>query len=64
MMPDLGKYAFAVLSSYGVAIGLLLGLVAVSVWRGRRVKAALQAAEARAKSAAQNAGQSMGQSNG
>lgn len=49
MMPDLGKYAFAVLSSYGVALGLLLGLVALSLWRGRRVKAALEQAEARAK---------------
>lgn len=62
MMPDLGKYAFAVLSSYGVTLGLLALLVAVSLWRGRRVKAALQLAEARARGQTQT--QSQGQTNG
>ena len=46
-MPDLGKYAFAVLASYGAGIGLLSVLVGLSVWRFGRVKRALAAAEAR-----------------
>ena len=46
-MPELGKYAFAVLASYGVGLALLAGVVGVTVWRFQRVKAALQAAEAR-----------------
>lgn len=57
MMPELGKYAFAVLSSYGATIALLLALVALSLWRGRQVKAALDAAEARAR---QEAGKTHG----
>ncbi|WP_375691491.1 heme exporter protein CcmD [Pseudooceanicola sp. LIPI14-2-Ac024] len=47
MMPDLGKYADTVLSAYAVSIALLVVLVAVSVWRARRVKAALEKVEAR-----------------
>ncbi len=46
-MPDLGKYAGTVLSAYGVAILLIVGLIAVTVWRGARVKRALEAQEAR-----------------
>jgi heme exporter protein D len=46
-MPDLGKYATVVLSSYGAALGLLVALVAVSIWRGRRVKRQLGEVEAR-----------------
>lgn len=46
-MPELGKYAFAVLASYGAGLALLGGVVAVTVWRFQRVKAALLAAEAR-----------------
>ncbi len=42
MIPDLGKYAGPVLSAYGVAIVLLVGLVVVSIWRARKVKAALE----------------------
>lgn len=49
MMPDLGKYAGAVLSSYAVAIGLIAGLIVVSVWRARKVKAQLEDVEARRK---------------
>ncbi|MBT8457114.1 MAG: heme exporter protein CcmD [Rhodobacteraceae bacterium] len=46
-MPDLGTYAVEVLSAYAVSIGLLIALVVVSVLRGKRVKRALEAAEAR-----------------
>ena len=38
MMPDLGKYAQAVLSSYAVSIALLVVLVAMSVWRARKTR--------------------------
>ncbi|MBU9699483.1 heme exporter protein CcmD [Rhodobacteraceae bacterium HSP-20] len=48
MMPDLGKYAFAVLASYGASLGLLMAVVALSVWQGRRVKRQLAEIEARA----------------
>ena len=38
-MPDLGKYAFHVLTSYGVTLGLLGGLTWASVARWRRLRA-------------------------
>jgi len=44
-MPDLGKYADAVLSAYAVSILLLVAIVAISLWRGRRVRAALRDVE-------------------
>lgn len=47
MIPDLGKYAFAVLSSYAASVLLILGLVAWSIWTGRRVKKQLAEVEAR-----------------
>ena len=47
MMPDLGKYADAVLSSYAASILLIAALVAVSLWRGAKVRRALQEAEQR-----------------
>lgn len=47
MMPELGKYAVAVLSSYAVTVGLLAVLVAVSLWRGARVRALLREVEER-----------------
>ncbi|MEL6800829.1 MAG: heme exporter protein CcmD [Pseudomonadota bacterium] len=49
MMPDLGAYAVEVLSAYIVSLGLLAVIVAASVWRGKRIKRALQDAEARHK---------------
>jgi heme exporter protein D len=49
MMPDLGKYADAVLSSYAVSIVLIVALVAVSVLRARKVRAELDAVEARSR---------------
>ena len=50
MIPELGKYAGAVLSSYGLSIGLILILVVASVRRSRRVKAELEEVEMRRKS--------------
>lgn len=47
MMPDLGKYAVAVLGSYGASLALLAGIVALTVWQGARVRVALMRAEAR-----------------
>ena len=49
MMPDLGKYAGAVLSSYALALGLIVLLVAVSVLRARKVKATLEQIEHRSR---------------
>lgn len=46
-MPDLGAYAVEVISAYVVSLALLVALVVYSVWRGKRVKRALQDAEAR-----------------
>lgn len=47
MIPDLGKYASAVLTSYGVAIALIVALVALSLWRGAKVRRALREVENR-----------------
>ncbi len=47
MMPDLGKYAGPVLWSYATGAAIILILVALSWWQGRRVSRALAAAEAR-----------------
>ena len=49
MMPDLGKYADAVLSSYAVSIALVVALVALSVIRARKVRAQLDAVENRSR---------------
>lgn len=46
-MPELGKYAFAVLGSYGAAAVLLGLLLAVTLWRRAQVKRALAEVEAR-----------------
>lgn len=48
-MPDLGKYADTVLSAYAVTIVLILGLVAVSMLRARKVKKQLQEIEEKVK---------------
>lgn len=47
MMPDLGKYTEAVLSSYAVTIVLLVVLVVMSVHRGRKARRALEEVERR-----------------
>jgi heme exporter protein D len=46
-MPDFGKYAVAVLGSYGATILLLAALVGFSLWRSARMRRALQEVEAR-----------------
>jgi heme exporter protein D len=47
MMPDLGKYAEAVIWSYIASIALIVGVVALSLWQNARAKRALAEAEAR-----------------
>ena len=47
MMPDLGDYAAAVLSSYAVTIALLAGFVWFSFWQARRARARLDRIEGR-----------------
>ena len=47
MMPDLGKYAGAVLWSYAATIAVIVALVAVCLWRGAQVKRALREVEER-----------------
>lgn len=49
MMPELGKYAGAVLSSYAVSLGLIVLLVLLSLRRARRVRAELEKVEERVK---------------
>jgi heme exporter protein D len=44
-VPDLGKYAFEVLTAYAASIAVLAVLIGVSLRRSRRVKAALEAVE-------------------
>lgn len=46
-MPELGKYALAVLASYGVSLAMLVGLSALSMARARRVRGQLAALEQR-----------------
>lgn len=48
-MPDLGKYADAVLSAYAVSLVLLAVCVAMSLWKGRRARAAMRDVEDRVK---------------
>ncbi|MFC3615911.1 heme exporter protein CcmD [Lutimaribacter marinistellae] len=47
MMPDLGKYADTVLSAYAASLVLLVAIVVLSIWRGRRVRAEMERVEAR-----------------
>lgn len=49
MIPELGKYAGAVLSSYAVSLVLLALLVALSVARARKMRRALHEVEQRAR---------------
>lgn len=47
MWPDLGKYVWTVLGAYGAGLGLVLGIIGLTLWQGRRTARALRAAEAR-----------------
>lgn len=47
MMPELGKYAFTVLSAYGATLVLLVALVAQTWVQSFRAKASLAEVEAR-----------------
>lgn len=49
MIPDLGKYHTEVLSAYAVSIALIIAIVAVSIWRSRKTKAALAEVENRSR---------------
>lgn len=49
MMPDLGKYAEAVLYSYAVSLLLLVVLVGLSWRRSVRIKSALREIEEKQK---------------
>jgi heme exporter protein D len=46
-MPDLGKYSDTVISAYFASILLLVLLVGISLWRGRRVRAEMAEIEER-----------------
>ena len=46
-MIDLGKYAADVLLAYGISLGLIVCLIGLSMYRAKRMKADLAAAEAR-----------------
>lgn len=47
LMPELGKYATEVLSSYVVSLVLIVVFVAISVHRSRKVRRALEQVEGR-----------------
>ena len=47
MMPELGRYAFTVLASYGATLGLLAALVGATWIRSRSVKRRLAETERR-----------------
>ena len=61
-MPDLGKYAEAVLSSYAISLGLIVALVVLSILRARKVKAQLAEVEARGKKPGSQTDNSTGKS--
>lgn len=47
MMPELGKYQTEILASYAITLVLLLGLLALSWVKGRRIAKALREVEER-----------------
>lgn len=49
MTVDLGRYAAEVLAAYAVSLALLVAIVVASVMRARKVRRALEDAEARAR---------------
>ncbi|MDZ7904839.1 MAG: heme exporter protein CcmD [Cypionkella sp.] len=51
MLPELGKYAAAVMWSYAASTAMIVALIAWSLWRGAQIKRALAEVEARAANA-------------
>jgi len=49
MMPELGRYAFSVLASWGSSIGLVLIITIISLLRAEASKTALKALEKKHK---------------
>ncbi|MFT7058818.1 MAG: heme exporter protein D [Pseudorhodobacter sp.] len=47
MMPDLGKYAGTVLTSYAASIALIVALVMLSLWQSAKIRKALREVETR-----------------
>ncbi len=47
MMPELGKYVFAVLGSYGISVAMLVVLCALSLMRARKMRRDLAVIEQR-----------------
>lgn len=45
MMPELGRYTFSVLASWGSSIGLILIITVISIYRAKASKAALEVLE-------------------
>lgn len=56
-MPELGKYAFEVLTSYGATLLLLCGLVAMSIRQARAARQSLAEAEAQAEAPGETGGE-------
>ncbi|MGR3759678.1 heme exporter protein CcmD [Roseobacteraceae bacterium NS-SX3] len=48
-MPDLGKYADSVLSAYAASLLLLVLLVVLTLWRGRKVRGEMERMERRVR---------------
>ncbi|MZR13951.1 heme exporter protein CcmD [Maritimibacter sp. DP07] len=48
-MPDLGKYAGAVVTSWAATLVLVAALIAITWWQSARARRKLDAAEARRK---------------
>jgi len=46
-MPDLGKYGDTVMTAYAASVVLLVLLVGLSLWRGRKVRSDLARVEQR-----------------
>ncbi len=49
MMPELGRYAFSVLASWGSSIGLVLLITVLSIYRAKASKKALEMLEKKHK---------------
>ncbi|MEL6172248.1 MAG: heme exporter protein CcmD [Pseudomonadota bacterium] len=50
MIPDLGKHALPILTSYGVSLALIGILIWISIWRFNSVRHQLEEIESKVKS--------------